>query len=357
MAERPNSPQTDDNVDMNKQSYKESDYTGPEAKESVKTETNKQTEKAVAATPSTSNLEVTGAPDETDPKNLQKNLDEAISSSSDKDEKNKLEYIQKNNPEYFEEIGMDPDDAFTSLSGVTSDYEEVEEDTTIYDYGGYTYSETNQNPVNILATDTFRPVEVLKIPSDGFCHPTNHVGTVTSPFGFRILSNPGPWEFHGGVDIGCSAGTKVYAIADGIISQAYRGYGNEKKGNIKSPGGYGNSVRLVITVSGYKYECIYAHLSDVYVMAQIGKQVKKGTCLGISGNSGISGGDHLHFEIRDVAGRYITAKMQSFSKGYKNRKPTGCTTNAFYGVDQTGDWIVNKTKSFVDPNTFGIQSA
>jgi murein DD-endopeptidase MepM/ murein hydrolase activator NlpD len=348
MATRFNDPRQDDPVYMNKEIYKESDYTGPEAKESVKIETNNQTEKAVSAIPSTDKLEVTGAPDETNPKELQENLILATSSSSDKDEKNKLEYIQNNNPEYFEEIGMDPDDAFTSLSGVTSDYEEVEEDTTIVDYGGYTYSETNQNVEELV-----RPVEILKITNEGFCHPTNHVGPVTSPFGFRILNDPGPWEFHGGVDIGCPIGTKVYAIADGIISEAHNGYGNEKKENVKSRGGYGNSVRLIITVSGYKYECIYAHLSDVYV--KVG-EVKRGTCLGISGNSGISGGEHLHFEIRDVARRCITAKMQNFSKGYKKRKPNGCTTNAFYGVKKTGDYIVNLTTYFVDPKVFGIPS-
>jgi len=346
MATRQNDPMTDDNVDMNKENYKESDYTGKEAKESVKTETNKQTEKAVAATPSTNTLEKTGAPDPENPGVMAQNLDNALGDSTKKDEKNKLEYIQKNNPEYFEEIGMDPDDAFTSLSGVTSDYEEVEEDTTIVDYGGYSYSDTNQN-----ASDSFRPTVILKFDGD-FCHPMGKNGCrITSPFGFRILGNPGPWEFHGGVDYDGEIGDPVYAISGGKITKAEFGYN-----------GYGNHIHLEITIKGGKFECVYGHLSKILVKQ--GDDVVKGQQIGEVGNTGKSTGPHLHFEIRDKSMRPITIPTTSFSAGYKDRKPlpgdAGMTTNAFYGVEKVNgsdDLIIPKTKYFLDPARLGINSA
>lgn len=116
-----------------------------------------------------------------------------------------------------------------------------------------------------------------------------------------------PNHLHAGIDIKTQGveGKKVYAVADGYISRIG-----------VSPYGYGN----VLYITHYDgYTSVYAHLQRFsgeigrYVKqyqykhksfaAQIypdkGKfPVKKGDLIAYSGNSGGSGGPHLHFEIR-----------------------------------------------------------
>ena len=57
--------------------------------------------------------------------------------------------------------------------------------------------------------------------------------------------------------------------------------------------GYGN--RIVIKNS-HGYEILYAHLSEsIYV--KVGQKVKKGQLIATTGNTGLSTGPHLHYEI------------------------------------------------------------
>ena len=116
-----------------------------------------------------------------------------------------------------------------------------------------------------------------------------------------------PNHLHAGIDIKTQAveGKKVYAVADGYVSRIG-----------VSPYGYGN----VLYITHYDgYTSVYGHLQRFngeiakYVKdyqyanktftAQIypGKdkfRVKKGDLIAYSGNSGGSGGPHLHYEIR-----------------------------------------------------------
>lgn len=114
-------------------------------------------------------------------------------------------------------------------------------------------------------------------------------------------------SFHAGVDIRTQGveGKKVYAIGDGYVSRV-----------AVSPYGYG-SVLYITHPEGYT--SVYAHLQSfipeitTYVRNyQYDHQtyrvnlfpspsrfpIKKGQLIGYSGNSGSSGGPHLHFEIR-----------------------------------------------------------
>ena len=138
-----------------------------------------------------------------------------------------------------------------------------------------------------------------------------------------------PNHLHAGLDIKTQGveGKKVYAVADGYISRIG-----------VSPYGYGN-VLYVTHNDGYT--SVYAHLqrfkSDVaaYVKQHQYKNkkftsqiypdkdkfpVKKGDLIAYSGNSGGSGGPHLHFEIRDANERPVNPMFF----GYKiedNKKP------------------------------------
>ncbi|WP_373069360.1 M23 family metallopeptidase [Sulfurimonas sp.] len=112
--------------------------------------------------------------------------------------------------------------------------------------------------------------------------PVNYTG-VTSKFGYRIHPTLNRKEFHQGLDMRAKMQTPVYATADGVVE--YAGY--HKKS------GFGN---LVILEHNYGFKSYYGHLNKVVV--KYGKFVKKGTLIAYSGNSGMSSGPHLHYELR-----------------------------------------------------------
>jgi murein DD-endopeptidase MepM/ murein hydrolase activator NlpD len=108
---------------------------------------------------------------------------------------------------------------------------------------------------------------------------------ITSKFGYRIHPTLMKKEFHRGSDMKAKMNTPVYATADGIV---------EWSGYHKSSG-FG---RLVILEHVYGFKSYYGHLNKVVVKS--GQFVKKGELIAYSGNSGLSNGPHLHYEIRFI---------------------------------------------------------
>ena len=106
---------------------------------------------------------------------------------------------------------------------------------------------------------------------------------ITSKFGWRIHPTLKKREFHRGTDLKAKLKTPVYATADGIVE--YAGYHKRS--------GFGN---LVILQHMYGFRTTFAHLKKVVVKS--GQFVKKGDLIAYSGNSGLSNGPHLHYEIR-----------------------------------------------------------
>ena len=106
---------------------------------------------------------------------------------------------------------------------------------------------------------------------------------VNSPFGLRRL----PWEdrgrLHEGVDIAGPTGTRVVAVADGIVKRAG-----------ESPS-YG---RYVEVEHGVGLTSFYAHLGKIERGMKRGVYVEAGKPVGRMGSSGTSTGPHVHFEIR-----------------------------------------------------------
>jgi hypothetical protein len=117
-------------------------------------------------------------------------------------------------------------------------------------------------------------------------------------------------HFHSGIDLRTQGveGLKVYASEDGYVSRISI-----------APGGFGKALYIDHPLTGHT--SVYAHLKgfnkaiDRYVKGEQYKAeqftvnltpepgrfpVKKGEVVGLSGNSGSSGGPHLHFEIRDT---------------------------------------------------------
>ncbi|MCK6259523.1 peptidoglycan DD-metalloendopeptidase family protein [Fictibacillus sp. KIGAM418] len=108
-------------------------------------------------------------------------------------------------------------------------------------------------------------------------------GTVTSGFGGR-------WgKLHAGVDIGLGGRSNVpiVAVADGKVVRSYLS------------SSYGNCVIIQHNINNTQYQSLYAHMSTRFV--SVNQKVKKGTQIGIMGNTGHTTGPHLHFEIHKPA--------------------------------------------------------
>ncbi len=119
---------------------------------------------------------------------------------------------------------------------------------------------------------------------------------ITSPFGDRRHPKTGQLEFHNGVDIGCSGDEKVYASDVGYVKEV----------NYNDIGG-----KLVIVKYDNNIICGYAHLKEV--MIGKGDIIRKGTVIGLMGDTGRCTGKHLHFTIKNRDGEFINP-MVFFSK-------------------------------------------
>lgn len=115
--------------------------------------------------------------------------------------------------------------------------------------------------------------------------PTAEYATVASGFGWRIHPVLGGLRFHKGIDIAVPAGTRVLSAWDGKVVLA---------GRVE---GYGNMVMI----DHGRYRTLYAHLMSCDV--EPGREVRRGDQIGRADSTGLSTGDHLHFEIRSGAGQ------------------------------------------------------
>lgn len=125
-------------------------------------------------------------------------------------------------------------------------------------------------------------IKIENIESKGFgkiLWPVKY-GKITSKFGNRTHPVLKSVKFHRGVDIAVSIGTPVYSGIKGRVTFAGR------KGN------YGNLVEIEGN-DGIKVR--YAHLNSIDVVT--GQKVSDGEKVAETGNTGMSTGPHLHYEI------------------------------------------------------------
>lgn len=104
--------------------------------------------------------------------------------------------------------------------------------------------------------------------------------TLYTTFGLRLHPVLGEWSDHFALDFAARRGTHIYATGDGVVDYASGGTT------------YGNAVFIN---HGYGYETRYAHMSKILV--SVGQKIKRGQVIGYVGNTGLSKGDHLHYEI------------------------------------------------------------
>jgi murein DD-endopeptidase MepM/ murein hydrolase activator NlpD len=125
------------------------------------------------------------------------------------------------------------------------------------------------------------------------------VGTVSAGYGSvdKVHSLP-----HTGIDYVVPMFTEIHAPAGGVVTKVYE---NAKIGK----------AVMVKMVDGKQY--VLGHLSEVHT--HVGKIVRKGELLALSGNSGHSTAPHLHFGVMDVTGKFLDPaivfnNVEDFSK-------------------------------------------
>ncbi len=105
------------------------------------------------------------------------------------------------------------------------------------------------------------------------------------------------YRAHHGIDYATPVGTAIKATFDGKVIFAGR------------RGGYG---KCVIIKHPYGYKSVYGHLSRI--KTAVGRRVKKGQVIALSGNTGLSTGPHLHFGI-SLNGRWVNPATKIVIKG------------------------------------------
>lgn len=103
---------------------------------------------------------------------------------------------------------------------------------------------------------------------------------IASGFGYRIHPIYKTVKMHEGLDFTANIGTPVYATGNGIVDRPDGG------------SGYGNHI---VINHDYGYHTLYGHLSRALVKQ--GQAVQRGQVIGYVGNTGLSSGPHLHYEV------------------------------------------------------------
>ena len=123
----------------------------------------------------------------------------------------------------------------------------------------------------------------------------NPAGTIQWPFAvgvhigdrFGYRDCYGCSSNHGGQDFNPGLGAEIQAIADGTVVVAENGGGS-----------LGVVMMIDHEIDGQKVTSVYAHMEYDSMRFAVGDQVAVGDVIGTTGDTGMSTGPHLHFEIR-----------------------------------------------------------
>lgn len=160
-------------------------------------------------------------------------------------------------------------------------------------------------PIN--SVDNTLQDDFLKFIPNGFPLPNRGI---TSLYGNRTHPIIGTARMHHGIDLRAKEGTPVVATADGFV---------EYSANSKTGYGY-----LVVLSHNYGFKTRYGHLMSMDVV-RVGQWVKKGEIIAYSGNTGLSTGPHLHYEIRFLERtidplNFLNWNLSSFNEIFLNER-------------------------------------
>ena len=185
-------------------------------------------------------------------------------------------------------------------------------------------------------------------PKDYFASPMDIPLVLSGSFG-ELRSN----HFHAGIDIKTQQleGLNILASADGYISKikiSHWGYG--KVLYITHPNGYtsvyGHLKKFAPAIENYVRKNQYEKESFEIELQPKSKElpVKKGELIALSGNTGSSGGPHLHFEMRDAKGNALNPLLLGMP--VPDHKHPLFNTVAVYAKNDSSQ--INQSNDFVD---------
>ncbi|PAF51040.1 M23 family metallopeptidase [Helicobacter sp. 13S00477-4] len=180
-------------------------------------------------------------------------------------------YLTEQINQRLEEISLAGDriNDLESVIGVSKDDYELENNNDLI------------GRIDIASITGAQKAFVMKFIPNGY--PLENYRRISAEFGNRMHPILHILHKHTGLDFSTKVDTPVYATADGVIDYAANGWN----------GGYG---KLVKVAHSFGFKTYYAHLNKIIV--KNGEFVKKGQLIAYSGNSGVSTGPHLHYEVR-----------------------------------------------------------
>jgi murein DD-endopeptidase MepM/ murein hydrolase activator NlpD len=177
-----------------------------------------------------------------------------------------------------EELQNELDDKIAYYEVIKNKIEEIE---TIIGIAPEDSNVSHEERLSNITLTTIQQSLLLQFIPNG--EVTQHNG-ISDKFGMRKHPIKLTNEFHSGLDFRTPLKTPIYAPALGIVE--YAGYSEGS--------GYGS---LVIVDHGFGFKSYYGHL-DRQMVVKVGQFVKKGDHIANSGNTGLSSGPHLHYEVR-----------------------------------------------------------
>lgn len=118
---------------------------------------------------------------------------------------------------------------------------------------------------------------------------------ISDGFGHREAPTAGASTDHPGIDFAAREGTTVRTAATGVVSAVVA----------EDHGGCGVNVSIDHVVRGQSVTTVYCHLAEGSVRVAVGQTVVVGDPIAAVGNTGVSTGAHLHFEVRPGGGAPI----------------------------------------------------
>ncbi len=152
-----------------------------------------------------------------------------------------------------------------------------------------------------LQRDTYGALSVTQAATELGINPENTFtndpnGTVQWPFSVGVHIGSG-YGARPGCSLGCSTnhlgqdfnpgyGAPIQSIADGVVVES-----------TDSGGGFGVKIVIEHVIDGQMIHSLYGHMVPGSRTVQVGDHVSVGQIIGKTGNTGISTGPHMHFEI------------------------------------------------------------
>lgn len=151
-------------------------------------------------------------------------------------------------------------------------------------------------------------------------------GQMRSGFGMRRHPVMGYFKMHSGVDWSDRIGTPIVAAGNGVITKASWSSGYGRRIEIEHANGYTTT---------------YSHLSGFARGISEGSRVRQGQVIGYLGNSGLSTGPHLHYEVL-VNGRFVDPLRVRVPRG---RELDTRTLVAFRAERERIDALMNRDRA------------